>query len=359
VVGAGGQGGGLRVNPVSCYAFLMSTISAVGPPVRKFERKSTPMVVRWVLGVGIYGFVGPLVWGLQKTGFVEALFRHANARQRKTFKEKNPFRNYIPGKQDVFVSTYAKSGTNWMMQIAHHLSWHGAGEFEHIHCVVPWPDTQVMGPVVRRYAVPLQDARDWETSPERKRVIKTHFDWELLPYSEDARYIIVLRDPKDIFVSSYFFVRDGFLGAAMPSVDTWYKIYMSDGFSSWAVNTAGYWAQRGRPNVLIVSFKSMKRDLRATVWKVAQFLNTEAPEALIDLVSQKSSFEYMKGIDHKFRMGKMIPWRPEGAMIRKGAQGGSSELLSRERQREMDTYFMAELKRLGSDFPYEDLCETE
>src|SRR5271169_869125 len=186
----------------------MNTISPVGPSVRKFERKSTPMVVRWALGVGIYGFVRPLVWGLQKTGFVEALFRRANARQRKTFKEKNPFRNYGPGKQDVFVSTYAKSGTNWMMQIAHQLIWHGAGEFDHIHSVVPWPDTQVMGPVMKRYTIPLQDARDWETSPERKRVIKTHFDWELLPYSEDARYIMVLRDPKDIFVSSYFFIRD-------------------------------------------------------------------------------------------------------------------------------------------------------
>ena len=230
------------------------------------------------------------------------------------------------------MATYAKSGTNWMMQIAHQLIWHGAGEFDHIHSVVPWPDTQMMGPL-RRYAVPLQDARDWETSPERKRVIKTHFDWELLPYSQDARYIMVLRDPKDIFVSSYFFVRDGVLGAAMPSVDTWYKLFLSDGFligGSWAANTAGYWAQRHRPNVLIVSFKSMKRDLKTTVRKVARFLDIEAPEPLIDVVAGKSSFEYMKGIDHKFRMGKIIPWRPEGAMIRKGAQGGSSELLSRD-----------------------------
>ena len=46
-------------------------------------------------------------------------------------------------------------------------------------------------------------------------------------------------------------------------------------------------------------------------------------------------------------------------MMRKGAQGGSSELLSPERQREMDAYFMAELKRLGSDFPYEEFCDVK
>jgi Sulfotransferase domain len=156
-------------------------------------------------------------------------------------------------------------------------------------------------------------------------------------------------------------VKDGMLGPAMPSVDTWYKLFMSDGFmigGSWAANTAGYWAQRHRSNVLITSFKSMKRDLKANVRRVAQFLDIQAPESLVDVVREKASFEYMKGIDHKFRMGKIIPWRPEGAMMRKGAQGGSSELLSRERQREMDAYFTTELKRLGSDFPYEEFCDT-
>ena len=311
------------------------------------------------MGAWIYGIVGPLVWFLQKTGRAERAFSRMAAGRQKRFKEKNPLRDYVPGKQDVFVATYAKSGTNWMMQIAHQLIWHGAGEFDHIHSVVPWPDTKMMGPF-ERYAIPMQDARDWETAPERKRVIKTHFDWELLPYSEDARYIMVLSDPKDIFVSSYFFVRDGVLGAAMPSVATWSKLFLSDGSligGSWAANTAGYWAQRHRPNVLIVSFKSMKRDLKGTVRKVAQFLDIDAPEALIDVVAGKSSFEYMKGIDHKFRMGKIIPWLPEGAMMRKGVQGGSSELLSRDRQKEMDAHFRAELRRLGSDFPYEEFCD--
>jgi hypothetical protein len=339
----------------------MSTATAVRPPVRRFVRKPTPLALRWLMGVVIYAVAGPAMWVLQKTGRAERIFRRMGARREKAAEEKNPFRGYIPGKQDVFVATYAKSGTNWMMQIAHQLIWHAQGEFEHIHSVVPWPDTEVMPPFMRGYAIPLQDAQDWETSPERKRVIKTHFDWELLPYSEDARYIMVIRDPKDVFVSSYFFLKDGGLGPAMPSVDTWYKLFVSKQGSlmggSWAENAAGYWAQRERRNVLIVSFKSLKRDLKEAVRKVAQFLDIKAPEALIDSVAEKASFAYMKRIDHKFRMGKMIPWRPEGAMMRKGTQGGSSELLSPERQREMGAHFMGELTRLGSDFPYEEFCD--
>ena len=174
-----------------------------------------------------------------------------------------------------------------------------------------------------------------------------------------AKYIAVIRDPKDIFVSNYLFIRDGVYGPAMPTVDTWFELFLSPQFplgGSWAVNTAGYWAQRNRPNVLIASFKEMKRDLRGTVLKVAKFLNITVPDAVIDEVCRQSSFDYMKAIDKKFAMGKMIAWREPGVMIRAGKQGGSSEMLSLERQRQIDRHFIGELKRLGSDFPYAEFC---
>ena len=101
----------------------------------------------------------------------------------------------------------------------------------------------------------------------------------------------------------------------------------------------------------------MKRDLRGAVAKVAAFLDIKASDALIDEVCRLSSFEYMKQNDQKYAMGKMVPWREPGSMIRKGAQGGSSEMLSPERQRQIDQHFMAELERLGSDFPYQEFCD--
>src|SRR5947209_7649677 len=81
--------------------------------------------------------------------------------------------------------------------------------------------------------------------------------------------------PQDVFVSNYHFIRDGVYGPAMPSVETWLELFLSPKFpigGSWAVNTAGYWAERQKPNVLIASFKEMKRDLRGTVLTVADFL---------------------------------------------------------------------------------------
>jgi Sulfotransferase domain len=150
------------------------------------------------------------------------------------------------------------------------------------------------------------------------------------------------------------------MGLAM-SVDTWLKLFLSERFpmwGSWARSTASYWAQRHRPNVLVVSFKSMKRDLRGTVRKVAELMDMHVADEVIDRVCEKASFEYMKRIDEKFRVWRMVPWGREVTMIRRGVQGGSAELLSPEQQRQVDDYFRAELHRLGSDFPYEKFCDV-
>jgi hypothetical protein len=323
-----------------------------------YKRKAPPLVAQVLVGALMDGVMGPVIKLQERRGKAVRMFGRIAARQHAGLRRKNPFRNYVPGPQDVFVMTYAKSGTNWMMQIAHQLIYHGKSEYDHLHDLVPWPDTTAM-PFVKKYAIPIAEATAWQQAPERLRVIKTHFDWDMLPYSDQAKYISVIRDPKDIFVSNYLFIRDGVYGPAMPTVETWFELFLSQNFpvgGSWAVNTAGYWAVRNRPNVLIASFKEMKRDLRGTVLKVADFLRIKVSDAVIDEVCRKSSFEYMKAIDRKFAIGKIIAWREPGAMIRAGKQGGASEMLNPEQQRQIDQYFRAELKRLGSDFPYEEFC---
>jgi hypothetical protein len=247
-----------------------------------------------------------------------------------------------------------------MMQIAHQLIWHGKGEFDHVHEVIPWPDSELMGGFMPKYAISLEQATAWRDAPEHLRVIKTHLDFDQLPYAPEARYIAVIRDPKDVLVSNYHFIRDSVLGASMPSVETWYKLFLTDKFmigGSWAANAAGYWAARSRGNVRVFSFKAMKKDLRGTVCQAADFLGIEAAPELIDEVTRLSSFDYMKQIDHKFHIGKVKAGREPGKMMRSGKQGGSSEMLTQEMQREIDRHFQAELKRLGSDLPYTEFAD--
>jgi hypothetical protein len=325
-------------------------------PVSTFRRKPAPLPIRYAMGAVMYGVMLPAARILQMLGRTERALASANVKRQRRLAKDKPFGSYVPTEHDVIVATYAKSGTNWMMQIAHQLAFHGLGEFDHIHNVVPWPDYP---PPMGKYAIPLEVPSVWMASPEHKRVIKTHLDWELIPYTREARYIAVIRDPKDVFVSNYHFVK-GFAGPLMPPLETWYRVYLAGNCplgGSWAANAAGFWAQRHRPNVLVMSFKSMKRDLPGAVRQVADFMDVRVPDDVIREVCAKSSFDYMKRIDEKFRPGKMLPWGPESAMIRKGTQGGSSELLSPEQQREIDSRFMAELKQLGCDLPYEEFCD--
>jgi hypothetical protein len=64
----------------------------------------------------------------------------------------------------------------------------------------------------------------------------------------------------------------------------------------------------------------------------------------------------MKSIDARFAPYRGAPWRRRTYMLRHGKHGGSSDLLTPEQQREMDAVFMAELKQLGSDLPYDEIC---
>lgn len=314
------------------------------------------------MGIAMYGVGAPLIRILDRLGRAPSFLSSMARRRQQSSRSRNPLHTYSPTSHDVFVAAHVKSGTNWMMQIAHQLAFHGNGEYDHIHSVVAWPDVAFMGPM-DHYAIPIHDPSVWMASPERKRVIKTHFDFDWLPYSEQARYIIVIRDPKDVFVSSYyFFVKHGPLSFTGFSPETWLEVFLSSGmavWSSWPVNTAGYWAARHKPNVLIVPFKGMKKDLRATVKKVAEFMSVRSCDEIIDRVCEKASFDYMKKIDDKFRAWEMIPWKSTAApMMRKGTQSSSAELLSPAQQERIDRHFMAELQRLGSDFPYEEFCDV-
>jgi len=278
-----------------------------------YTRRPPPLLVQILFGIGMEQLFGSAIRFQERRGRAVRTFSAIAGRLEKRARRKNPLRNYVPGPQDVFVMTYAKSGTNWMMQIAHQLIYHGKGEYDHLHEIVPWPDTTIMPLFMKKYAIPLEEATHWKL-----------------------------------------------YGRGMPTVDTWFELYLSPHFplgGSWAVNAAGYWAERDRPNVLVVSFKSMKRDLRSTVLKVADFLNIHVSDALVDEVCRLSSFDHMKKNDHKYAIGQVVPWRQPGSMIRKGQEGGSSELLSRERQRLVDQHFIAELKALGSDFPYTEFCD--
>lgn len=293
----------------------------------------------------------PALWLIEQLGYSERMWRKIGETIQQKVALNKDFGLYQPTASDVIVCTFPKSGTNWALQIVHQIATRGHGEYEHIHDVVPWPDVDMQD-----FVVPIEDTSALAASPTGLRAIKTHLPWGRLPYSVEARYICVVRDPKDALVSMYHFVRDICFGPLMPSVSTWVDINCrSDNPHGWAAHLDSYWQQRELGNLLILTFADMKADLGAAVRRIAGFMGVSLSEGELATVCEKSGFAYMKRHGDRFKPPPITPLAAaDRKMIRRGASGGSSELLTPAQQAFIDRSFRAELARLGCDFPYDE-----
>lgn len=290
-----------------------------------------------------------------KLGLSRQTLRFMTSQMQSPQIKQRAFKGYRPARHDVFVCTYAKSGTYWTLQIAHQIANRGKGEFGHIHDVVPWPEAPMPN------IIKLSDEALHRASPTGLRVIKTHLESDYVPYSPEAKYIVVVRDPKDVFVSSYFFSQ-GMISGPMVPVEEWLKLFLFGKFQygSWAEHLAGYWLWRKRDNVLFLTFEELKADHASGVRRIAAFMGVALTDEEFARVVEQSQFQYMKRMDEKFTPQRPFPFnrRVTGfAVMRKGARGGSSELLSPEQQAAIDRRMKEELERYGCDFPYAQMFE--
>ncbi|XP_041509205.1 alcohol sulfotransferase A-like isoform X2 [Microtus oregoni] len=100
--------------------------------------------------------------------------------------------------EDTIILTYPKSGTNWLIEIVCLI--HTKGNPKWIQSVPiwersPWVETKMGYPIL--------------TNQEGPRLISSHLPFHLFPksfFSSKAKMIYVIRNPRDVLVSGYFFL---------------------------------------------------------------------------------------------------------------------------------------------------------
>ena len=248
---------------------------------------------------------------------------------------------FVPNPTDVFITPFGKSGTTWLQQIVHGLRTRGDMDFDDISRVVPWLE------LAYDQGIDLN-------APQRgePRAFKSHRSWHDIP--NGARYIVSIRDPKDVLVSIYRFMEGWFFARGTISIEEYAResfLKREERRGYWH-HLASWWAQRHSENVLLLAYENMKADLPETVRAVAHFIDVELDDELFEIVVHQSSLDFM--LAHKDRFDDYLirqhservaglPPGSDSAKVRQGEVGAHKVELPTHLSAELDQIWREEI----------------
>ena len=255
---------------------------------------------------------------------------------------------------DIIISTYAKSGTTWMQQIISQMLFNGETDID-TQAMSPWIDFRVPPKEIKLAAVEAQTHR---------RFVKTHLPVEALVYSPKAKYIYIGRDGRDVLWSLYNHHANGneamydalnktpgLVGPPLePPTDDireyWHTWLAKDGFPYWSFweNVRSWWAIRDLPNLMLVHFEKLKRDMPGEMRRIAKFLDIPIDESKWDLIVEHCTFDWMKNNGEKIvPLGGAVWKGGVKTFINKGTNGRWKETLTPAESAEYEAKALAEL----------------
>lgn len=242
---------------------------------------------------------------------------------------------------DIVISTYAKSGTTWVQQILAQLLFNGKEGME-VAEMSPWVDLRIPPKEVK---LPILEAQT------HRRFMKTHLPVDALVISEKAKYIYIGRDGRDVLWSFYnhhcaankawyeaINETPGRVGPPIEpptsSVTQYYRDWLEkDGYPIWPFweNVRSWWQIRHLPNVFLLHFENLKKDMAGEIRRVAEFIDTPIDESKWESILEHCSFDYMKkNASKSVPLGGAFWDGGAQSFIHKGTNGRWRETLSKD-----------------------------
>ena len=252
---------------------------------------------------------------------------------------------FRPRDDDIFVTTAYKAGTTWTQRILAALVFGGEPLPAALGELSPWIDA--------RFVEPIGPVLERLEAQRHRRFVKSHLAADGLRYFPQAKYIVVGRDTRDVFMSLfnhysgytdlvYAMLNDPDRpGPELPRCpDTprelwprwigegWFE-WEPDGWPLWSHHhhLSTWWDFRDLPNILLVHFGDLKSDPEAEIRRIAAFCEIEVDEnawpavlgsvgldAMREEARESSAHEMMSlvfegGADRFFYKGDNGRWR--------------------------------------------------
>lgn len=272
---------------------------------------------------------------------------------------------FVPRSDDIVISTAYKAGTTLMQTIVMNLIFPDGDLPGPVTEISPWLDMRVP---------PLEEIVGALEGMPFRRCIKTHLALDGLPYHEEIKYIVVGRDPRDVFMSLlhhwgshtpafYEMINaPGRPGPEFPHFEDapnklfrqwltrgWFE-WESDGYPYWSLlhHVKTWWEFRHLPNIRLWHYNDLRADLDGEMRKIADYLEIDVPEDKWDAVVHACQFETVKANPEKiiFDLHKEVFADGGTAFINKGTNGRWKGVLTDE---ELELYEQVMEKTLPPD----------
>ncbi|XP_003801608.1 sulfotransferase family cytosolic 2B member 1 [Otolemur garnettii] len=218
---------------------------------------------------------------------------------------------------DIFIITYPKSGTTWMIEILSLILKDGDPSW--IRSVPIWERAPWCETIMSAFSLPDQ------ASP---RLMSSHLPIQIFTkafFSSKAKVIYLGRDPRDVVVSLYHYSKIAGHLKDPGTPDQFLQNFLKGEvqFGSWFDHIKGWIRMQGKENFLFITYEELQQDFRSSVQHICEFLGRPLSEEALDSVVAHSTFGVMKAntmSNYTLLPPSLLDHR-HGAFLRKGVSG--------------------------------------